>query len=187
MGKISLDSCEYECPQEVINAFGKLKTDSVTLNTQIETLTKERDTLAADRDTLKVKCDSFEKRNFSKEVSDAVKARRVLESASVVVVDKAVSDKFDGMSDAEIRLAVIAKQFPEIKCDGQSETYIEGCFQAAVVAAKSQRKADASATNRQKSTEKEDSCGGSKDGGAKSSYEKYKERTQNAYKGEQKK
>jgi len=148
MGKLVLDSCEYEAPQEVINAYNKLHTDSDGLKSQVTSLTKDQDSLKGENAALKSKVDAFEKRDIGKEVQDAVKNRRALETSATVVLAKEVVAKFDSMSDAEIRKAVIASKMPDLKLDGQSDSFIDGCFNTVIALAKTEKKADALAGQR---------------------------------------
>lgn len=148
MGKLVLDSCEYEAPQEVINAYKKLHTDSEGLKSQVTSLTKDQDSLKGENAALKSKVDAFEKRDIGKEVQDAVKNRRALETSATVVLTKEVVAKFDSMSDAEIRKAVIIAKMPDLKLDGQSDSFIDGCFNTVIALAKTEKKADSLAGQR---------------------------------------
>lgn len=182
MVKLVLDSCEYEVPQEVLNGFNKLRGDNADLVKQVGTITTEKDTLKAEFDTTKVKLDAFEKRDFAKEMADAVQARLALVTSVSDILPK--ETKLDSMSDLEIKTAVVAKEFPTLKLDDKNETYISACFEAAVVSKKDQKRADAAAANRAKSTpaDKNDAVAPDQRTGSGKAMESYKERTANAYK-----
>ena len=149
MGKITLDNCEYEnVPQQVINAYNKLQTDSESIKSQVASLTKDQDSLKGENAALKSKVDAFEKRDVGKEIQDAVKNRRALETSATVVLAKEVVAKFDSMSDAEIRKAVIVAKIPDLKLDGQSDSFLDGCFNTVIALAKTEKKSDALANQR---------------------------------------
>ena len=189
MPKVILDSCEYEAPQEVINAYNKLRTDAGALESKVQSLVKDNDTLKGENAAIKSKVDSFEKRDLSKEIADAVKSRRSLESVAAPVLAKEVVAKFDSMTDAEIKAAVITIQSPDIKLDGQSEAFIDGCFTIAVTAGKAQKRVDAAANNRMKSKDLESGKEklDSKKINSKSSHELYLDSLENGWKKKPKK
>lgn len=169
MSKFKIDSCEYEIPQEVESFITKLST--------------ELDTTKGERDSLKSRLDSFEKRDFEAEKREAVKIRRGIESSAINIVEKTVSEKFDSMSDSDIKKAVILAMFPEIKLDEASDAYIDGCFNAAIIGKKAQDKITAAAKNRIDSKERETADGCGKKGiSSEDSLNKYKERVSSAYK-----
>lgn len=169
MIKFKIDSCEYDIPQEVEGFITKLST--------------ELDTTKAERDTFKSRLDSFEKRDFEAEKKEAVKIRRGIEAAAIAIVDKTIVEKFDSLSDLEIKKAVISTVYPEIKLDNASDAYLDGCFNSAIVGKKSQDKLTAAAKNRSDSTERETADGCGKKGiSSEDSLNRYKERISSAYK-----
>jgi hypothetical protein len=63
--------------------------------------------------------------------ADAAKAARAsLEETARGVLGK--SEKFDGITDRQIREKVIAKRLPAVKCDGKSEVEVSAFYEAAV-------------------------------------------------------
>ena len=138
--KLNVDSIDYDVAPEVARHVKKLEDAAATDRKAIDSAT-------AERDALKVKCDGLEKRNIAAEVTAAVKARlAVLDSARSVLDAKT---NLDGMTDDEIRRAVIAKETPAINLDGKSADYISALFDAAMLNAKS--RADALASQRKQS------------------------------------
>jgi uncharacterized protein len=137
MAKLRLDTgCEYEVPQEVIAAFDTAKKNSDTLQTNLDQANTDAEKLRADADTAKESAKKLQERidGLSQEITKAVAARIELERTANGLLSKEV--KVDGMTDDEIRKAVILNQFPDAKLDEQSEAYIAARFDAAVELAK---------------------------------------------------
>jgi uncharacterized protein len=166
---IKVDSCDYDVAQEVANHIGKL-------GSQISTLTGERD-------SLKVKCDSFEKRDFAKELKEAVAERRTLETSVQHILPDV---KMNEMEDIDLMKAAITKQLPDLKLDADvDESFLRGAFTTAISFA--QRKDSASSANRAKSApvaaNRKDSSDEEGKVGSSSARARYIENSQNAYKG----
>jgi hypothetical protein len=159
MAKLRIDSAEHEVPQEVFASYNAL---------------------LGERDSLKSRCDANDKRDVSKEISDAVKARRMLETAASKVLKD--TSKFDSMSDDEIKVAVVKDALPDFKVDSADSGYLDGCFATAVSLAGSKQRNDAAANNRGKSAQKqtkEDSL----NTGSKGARERYLENLKTASRG----
>lgn len=120
-----INGIEYEGAQEIINYCDSLET-------QISALTKDKATLEADRDAQKARADKAETevKALPQKIADAATARRNLEATASKVLPK--ETKIDSMTDAQIRTAVIAARFPEIKLDGKSEEYVSALFDSAL-------------------------------------------------------
>jgi hypothetical protein len=188
MGKIVLDSCEYEAPQDVINACNrdKLRTDAILAEStaKIASLTKDHDALKGENAALKAKVDSFDKRDFGKEIQEAVKNRRDLETSASIVLPKEVSGKFDSMSDADIRKAVISTKLPDLKLDSQSDAFIDGCYNTVIASAKQEKKAGAIAGQRADSKDRESGRDSRQDGkiNSEAAHERYVDEMKNGWK-----
>ena len=143
MKKIRIDDVEYEGEAELISAYQKQKerADSVEsavakLEKDIKSLKKELSAMEADRDNnkdradkLDTECKALKDQSLDpKRLDEAVKARVDLLDSAI----KAGVEVKDGVSDAEIRKAVITKVYPEAKLDGRDEAYINGRFDSAV-------------------------------------------------------
>ena len=129
MPKVNLDGIDYEAAPEVINALAKAKQTVADLTVKNDGLNKETDKVRADSDTLRAENETLKKRDISTEIVAGVKGRLALERSAAICLD---GEDVSSLSDAEIRVKVIAKQFPEIKLDGKSVDYVNGCFDNAV-------------------------------------------------------
>ena len=143
MRKIRIDGVEYEGDDGIINAYQEQKkrtdnAESVLKKTEdsLEKLKEDLSKMEADRDSKKDRADKLEAENKDlkeksldpKRLDEAVKARVELLGAAI----KAGVEVNDGVSDAEIKKAVIAKVYPEAKLDGRDDAYICGRFDSAV-------------------------------------------------------
>jgi len=92
--------------------------------------TARADKAEAERDAAAEKLVAAEKRDTGAEIATAVKARLALlkagESAGIT------ADKLDGMTDREIREAVIRADSPKAELEGRSDDYIAARFDAAI-------------------------------------------------------
>jgi hypothetical protein len=128
MTKIRLDSgIEYECAPEVKVEIEKMRKDSADMKKEADKLQAKYDTLEAElakeKEGRKADADKA-KENFDA----AVKARvDLLDVAKAHKIEKA-----DGMTDTEIKTAVIkAVRGDSINLDGKSADYIEAAFDMA--------------------------------------------------------
>jgi len=156
MKKISIDGVDYEGEDGLIKSYQeeKKRADSVEsavekLEKDIKNLKKELSAMEADRDNnkdradkLDTECKALKEQSLDpKRLDAAVKARVDLLDAAI----KAGVEVKDGVSDAEIRKAVIVKVYPEAKLDGRDEAYVNGRFDSAV----EELRKDADAASRQ--------------------------------------
>lgn len=90
-------------------------------------------------DKLQAKCDSLEadlskaKQDLAEmpaKITEQAKSRASLEVGAKKVLGEAA--KFDGLSDAELRLQVAKKANPSLKFDGKSEAYVEALHDQAI-------------------------------------------------------
>lgn len=143
MPRVNLDGIEYEAAPEVINALGKA-------NKTIETLTSDLAKARGDGDSMKSELTTLKARDISKEVSAGVQARLALERTATVCLD---SEDVSTKTDSEIKAAVIAKVFPDIKLDGQSQDYVNACFTNAVSMLTKDKNNDGMRDQRQQSSD----------------------------------
>jgi hypothetical protein len=133
MPKIKLDTgIEYEAPAEVIAHAEKLKRDADEAKSQVTTLTAKVDTVTAERDGLKAKVDAHPAA-LEQAKKDALEAGR--KSAAARAELEAVAKKFDvktdGVSDKEIKVAVIVKANPKFDAKDKSDAYVDAAFDMA--------------------------------------------------------
>lgn len=121
--KIKLDGVEYEVANE--SAAQAITKQVETLKNQAEKATARAD--AADAENAKLK---VELKEAPAKASAAAKARAELEVKARKVLGSEA--KFDGQSDAQVRVAV-AEKAHGLKMDGKSEGYVEAMFDLAVV------------------------------------------------------
>jgi hypothetical protein len=133
MVKITLDSgLEYDAAPEVkvaLDAANKKIADDKAL---VEASVKAADEAKAKADSATAELEALKKRDIDGEIKSAVKARASLERSAGSVLDSDTVAKFDGMTDGEIKAAVIKKQSPELSLDGKSADYIDARFEGAV-------------------------------------------------------
>lgn len=156
MEKIKLDSgLEYEAAPEVKLAFDEMKAKAEADKKAFDELQAKYDVASAEVEKLKadaVKAEEAYKADFAEAVKTALELREIAKEKGV--------ENADGMSNDEIKRAVIAKVYPDVKLDGKSADYIEAIFDMskAVKAEKADAMADQRAKLNAKPTEtKEDS------------------------------
>lgn len=137
LSRIRLDNgLEYQAAPEVAVAFEKLRADHETLKADADKIAAERDALkAAAVDVAKLKADALDAARAE------VKARAALEKAA-----EGFGVKCDGLSDRQVKEAVIKSVRKDADLSDKSDAYIDAAFdlageakQAAAVA--SQREA----------------------------------------------
>jgi hypothetical protein len=143
MKKINLDGVEYEGEEKLIQFYQdqkkradaaekdleKARTDGVEAKTAASKMEAERDALKdrADKAEKELK-EAKDKALDPKRLDEAVNARIVLFDAA----ERAGVEVKDGMTDLEIKKAVITTMYPSAKLDGKDEVYIAARFDAAV-------------------------------------------------------
>lgn len=134
MARIKLDGIEYDASetiakhvQDKMSELDKLKQDQAELKKEHEKLQGRADSLTQD---LKRKDEEIEKVKkdapTQQEIMVMAKARLDLEGQAEKLLDS--ETKLDGLSDLEIKKAIIQKINPELKLDDKSDEYIDGCF-----------------------------------------------------------
>lgn len=175
--KVVLDGIPYDAAPEVANALTKSQGETKDLKARLDTAATEHktaiDRLTAEKDTLQEKLDAAGKRDIASEV----KARVGLETSARKVLPETEHAKLDGMSDADIRKAVVATKWPELKLDDKSADYIATRFEIAIeeqvrTDADGRSAADALAESRGKSATRVDGGGNAVDEAAKRAEER---------------
>ena len=156
MEKIKLDSgLEYEAAPEVKLAFDSMKEKAEADKKAFDELQAKYDVASAEVEKLKadaVKAEEAYKADFAEAVKTALELREIAKEKGV--------ENADGMSNDEIKRAVIGKVYPDVKLDGKSADYIEAIFDMSksVAVEKADKMADQRAKlNSKPADEKEDS------------------------------
>lgn len=152
--KINLDGMEYEAEESVIKAYNseKARADKAEkdaceskksmdkkvadLEDKNKELEKRISELEAERDTAKDKADSAEK-ELEKVKADSLDPKRVDEAVKAKMellhnAEKAKVEVKADMSDMDIKKAIIASQFPNVKFDGKNDVYVEARYDATI-------------------------------------------------------
>lgn len=122
-----IDGIEYEGAPEIINRLDKLEAELIENNKKLATAEAARDAEKARADKAEA-----ELKTLPQKIAEAANNRRNLEAAASKVLAK--DTKLDSMTDEQIRSAVIAARFPDIKLDGKSADYVAALFDTAVAA-----------------------------------------------------
>lgn len=116
MEKIKLDSgLEYEAAPEVKLAFDSMKEKAEADKKAYDELQAKYDVASAEVEKLKadaVKAEEAYKADFAEAVKTALELREIAKEKGV--------ENADGMSNDEIKRAVIGKVYPDVKLDGKS-------------------------------------------------------------------
>ncbi len=136
--KLRIDGIDFEVPENpaLAQAFEKATrerqdalrasgSESEKLRSELE---KEKARADAAQAALKAKTDELAA--APKKIRDELEARSKLVALGVEILG--AEAKVDEMADAEIKKAIILHTSPEAKLDGQSETYLQARFDAAV-------------------------------------------------------
>jgi hypothetical protein len=133
MVKIVIDGIDYEAAPEVANALTKANKATADAQVKADAALVGIEKIKADRDTLKAKVDAAdeEAKTLPAKIAVAVKDRLDLERTASAILPK--DTKLDGLSDKEIRTAVIKAKFPKAdNLDTASDIYLQARFDAAV-------------------------------------------------------
>lgn len=125
--KVKLDGITYEAEETVIKALSDSVKRVDELTSEVSKLEGERDAAIARADTAEAKAKEVAEVSPQK-LDELVNARvQLRETARVAEVEIR-----DGMTDEEIRKAVIVKLQPKANLDGKDSVYIQARFDAAV-------------------------------------------------------
>jgi hypothetical protein len=142
MKKIRIDGVDYDGDERLIQFYQEQKARADAAEKALETAKADQKSalsaMEAERDTCRDRADKAEKELKEakalaadpKRIDEAVKAKFILMDAA----NRANVDVKDGMSDIEIKKAVILSKFPAAKLDGKDEVYINARFDAALEA-----------------------------------------------------
>lgn len=127
MHKITIDGVSYEVSETVASAFAK--------HQDAAQAALEKEKARADMAEVTAKKAAADLAELPGKLKAEAAARNALETKA-----RAQGiESFDGLSDDQIKRAVIAKLLPEVKLDGKPESYIEASFDlACAVPAKSE-------------------------------------------------
>lgn len=134
---VRLDSgIEYQASPEVAHALTAAQATITRQNDELAKLRKDGETITAERDTLKDKLGKLDsddtKKTRADEITKAVKARVALVGTATKHLAKDLHTKLDGMSDDEIRKAVVLTAFPKAELDGKSADYLASRYDSAL-------------------------------------------------------
>jgi len=144
MTMLKIDGVDFEVTDQAAQAINKLvaRSDELTekLNTRADAISKEAARAdAAEERATKIEVE-LSKRNDSNTIAEAVKARIDLERAAAKILGDEI--KLDGMSDEEIKHAVVLKVSPSAKdkLPGAEKAYVQARFDSAVENFKAEEK-----------------------------------------------
>lgn len=125
--KVKLDGITYEAEETVIKSLSEAVTKVDELTSDVSKLEGERDAAIARADAAEAKAKAVEETSPQK-LDELVNARvQLRETAKLAEVEVK-----DGMTDEEIKKAVIVKLQPKATLDGKDGVYIQARFDAAV-------------------------------------------------------
>lgn len=133
---IQLDSVDYEADEAVIDALKKVEARADSLDGELKAAGVEKSKLEAERDSYKAKFDAAEAEleNMKKAHLDesAINARVAQRIVLVETAKKAGVEVKGDEADIDLKKAVIAKVYADVKLDGKDENYIAARFDCAV-------------------------------------------------------
>ncbi len=128
---MKIGDAQFDMPNEMADAVEQWMKDAGTMlgKTMLEKDSSKAKSDALEDEVKKLRADKAD----PTKIADAVKARVALEKNAARVLGE--DTKTDGMSDEEIKKAIVLKVSPEAKLDGASATYLQGRYDAAVESA----------------------------------------------------
>lgn len=136
LSNVTLDGIDYKAAPEVSNALKKAFSKIEAEKTRADGLAVESEKLKAERDDLKEKLEKAQAINVDEMVQAGIKARlAVLEGVKKIMGDKVDEIKVDGISEKEIRKAVLKAKCPAVEIEKKSDVYVEARFDALLEAA----------------------------------------------------
>lgn len=129
MDKIRIDGKEYtsaEAAQVALDHKVKADADAIqTAKAEADKQTARADKAEAERDELQAKLDAAQNVN----IASLVRERASLETAAGKVLGH---NKFDAMSDMDIKKEVVKKRNQWAKLDGKSDDYVNALYEASI-------------------------------------------------------
>ena len=124
---IKLDGVDFEAPEQTQQAFEKALAGK---DVAIESLKKDLEGLNGRLDALKAELETEKKAHTDSKDPTAFDAAVTARVSLVSQATKLAGDelKADGLTNQEIKKAVISKLYPEMKLDDKSEDYINASF-----------------------------------------------------------
>jgi len=133
---IQLDSVDYEADEAVIDALKKEEARADSLDGELKAAGVDKSKLEAERDSYKAKFDAAEAEleNMKKAHLDesAINARVAQRIVLVETAKKAGVEVKGDEADVDLKKAVIAKVYADVKLDGKNESYIDARFDCAL-------------------------------------------------------
>lgn len=133
---IQLDSVDYEADEAVIDALKKVEARADSLDGELKAAGVDKSKLEAERDSYKAKFDAaeLELENMKKAHLDesAINARVAQRIVLVETAKKAGVEVKGDEADVDLKKAVIAKVYADVKLDGKNESYIDARFDCAL-------------------------------------------------------
>jgi hypothetical protein len=121
--------------KEIKDKLSELEEKKMDLEKELEKMKGNKDAMEAELAKAKDEVEAARKdANDMTRIDALVKARAELIDKCKPMV--AADVKLDSMSDLEIKTAVVAATYPEIKLDGASSDRIDGLFEGAINSAK---------------------------------------------------
>lgn len=136
-------------------------TASALLDSTKAALQTTADTATAKADSLQEKVTALEAeaKKIPQLVADGIKARIGLVQIAAKTLDEAALEKIDGMTDLDIKKAVILAREPKANLDGKSEAYLDARFDSATENLDEDVRVQALADSREKVAPRIDSRG----------------------------
>ncbi len=134
--KINLDGVDYEAEAKVIESYTKEKVRADGAEAKVTELSTTISTLTAERDTHKDKADALVKElaTAKADAQDPAKLEAIIAGKLLLreTAKKLGVEKTDGLSDLELKKAVILKVTPSAKLDGKDDIYIQARFDSSL-------------------------------------------------------
>lgn len=131
---VKLDGIDYEAAPEVANALAKAQAERDSARAEMTAKQDAATALQAKLDSAATELETLKKQDNAAAIREAAKKRAGLERVATRVLPQTEHVKLDGMSDDEIRRAVIMAKQPTAKLDGRDEVYVQARFDSVVEA-----------------------------------------------------
>lgn len=129
MSTVTLDGIEYKAEQQVVNEYKRTVANVEKMQAKIDSSAAELERLKAERDDLKQKLDEAGRVDVEAKVAEGVKVRvALIEDAKAIMGNKFEDIKADGLSNEDIRKAVVKAKCDGVNMDEKSKEYIEARF-----------------------------------------------------------
>lgn len=132
MTKFKIDGVDFEmsetAAQALMKVFGAHEAQVATAKADADKSKAEAEKARADADKAKDDAEKLraELKDAPAKALAAAKSRADLEQKATEILGG--EDKFDGLSDGEVKALVIAQEMPKLKLDGKSADYVDAMF-----------------------------------------------------------